>query len=93
LILWGLKIPPQNSYLLSDYTSDRDVWGDNIKLNLQVYGMYWFYFSNFSVYRIKEPAAEDKIKNLPVPENLWNFWNIRKNAIVYRRICSMEVAS
>jgi len=31
------------------------------------------------------------MKKLPMPENVWNNWNIQKNAIFYRKICSIEI--
>ena len=31
------------------------------------------------------------MKKLPFAHNMWNSWNIQKNAIVYRRICSIKI--
>ena len=58
-----------------------------------MYGVYQIYFSNISVYRSMGRAAENKMKTLPMSGNVCNCWNKRKNAIVYRTICSMVAAS
>ena len=73
--------------------SDGDLCGDNIKMQLLDVRVYLIYCSTFSVRRNKWRAAEGKIKKLPVAQAVWNCRNKQKNAIFYRRICSIVVSS